>query len=74
MRNNLRLTVTGSQLSFDKVTHYLNEHAPFYVLFFISFGGLLAFAMEMAGNILRFIYSLIFKTQSVVKYEGILDI
>ncbi|VDK66386.1 unnamed protein product [Onchocerca ochengi] len=38
----------GSQFSFDKVTQYLNEHAPFYVLFFISFGGLLAFAMEMA--------------------------
>uniref|UniRef100_A0A0R3RXE9 TPT domain-containing protein n=1 Tax=Elaeophora elaphi TaxID=1147741 RepID=A0A0R3RXE9_9BILA len=38
----------GSHLSFDKMTHCLNEHAPFYVLFFISFGGLLAFAMEMA--------------------------
>ncbi|EJW81274.1 hypothetical protein WUBG_07816 [Wuchereria bancrofti] len=42
----------GSQLSFDKVTHYRNEHAPFYVLFFISFGGLLAFAMEMAEYLL----------------------
>ncbi|KAM3720514.1 Solute carrier family 35 member [Dirofilaria immitis] len=42
----------GSQFSFDKVTHYLNDHAPYYVLFFISFGGLLAFAMEMAEYLL----------------------
>ncbi|KAL3998649.1 Triose-phosphate Transporter family protein [Acanthocheilonema viteae] len=42
----------GSHLSFDKVTHYLNEYAPFYVLFFISFGGLLAFAMEIAEYLL----------------------
>ncbi|CAG9536615.1 unnamed protein product [Cercopithifilaria johnstoni] len=42
----------GSHLSFDKVTHCFNEHAPFYVLFFISFGGLLAFAMEMAEYLL----------------------
>uniref|UniRef100_A0A915Q7W3 Sugar phosphate transporter domain-containing protein n=1 Tax=Setaria digitata TaxID=48799 RepID=A0A915Q7W3_9BILA len=42
----------GSQLSFDKITHYRNEYAPFYVLFFISSGGLLAFAMEMAEYLL----------------------
>ncbi|VDK84868.1 unnamed protein product [Litomosoides sigmodontis] len=63
----------GSHLSFDKVTHCLNEQASFCVLFFVSFGGLLAFAMEMAGNICHNVLSIVirfdFECEKICSYE-----
>ncbi|VDN01878.1 unnamed protein product [Thelazia callipaeda] len=44
----LLLIYEGSQMSFDKVASYRDNHAPFSVLLFVSIGGFLAFAMEMA--------------------------
>ncbi|MCP9263510.1 hypothetical protein DINM_006787 [Dirofilaria immitis] len=66
------LRVRRFSIFFDKVTHYLNDHAPYYVLFFISFGGLLAFAMEMAGNI-RDSYIVVTKTinEKLVTYSNV---
>lgn len=45
-----KTTTSGSRLSIDIITQYRERHAPLHILFFVTFGGFLAFTMEIAGK------------------------